>query len=112
MPAASTSTYYKAFAPRIGLAYSPDSNDGFFAKLFGRQGTTSIRTGWGMFYNLMEQLVLEQFERSRHRQQPRFSTWFNTPFIQQDGTQIPNGFNGILTPQAGQDPDGATTGRF
>ena len=46
-----TDTYYKAFAPRIGLAYSP-----------GSSGKTSIRMGYGMFYNPMEQLVLEQFQ--------------------------------------------------
>jgi len=43
-----TQTYYKAFAPRIGLAYSPNPK-------------TTIRGGWGLFYNPMEQLVLEQF---------------------------------------------------
>ncbi len=33
-----TQTYYKAFAPRIGLAWSP-----------GSSGKTSIRAGWGLF---------------------------------------------------------------
>jgi hypothetical protein len=33
-----TQTYYKAFAPRIGIAWSPGNN-----------GKTSIRAGWGMF---------------------------------------------------------------
>ena len=41
---------YKAFAPRIGIAWSP-----------GKSGKTSIRAGWGLFYNPIEQLVLEQF---------------------------------------------------
>ena len=50
VPAGLTSTYYKTFAPRLGIAYSP-----------GTSGKTSIRAGWGMFYNPMEQLVLEQF---------------------------------------------------
>ncbi len=109
-----TSTYYKAFAPRIGLAYSPDFNDGFLAKLFGRQGTTSIRTGWGMFYNPMEQLVLEQFgAEPPFGSSPGFNnTLFNTPFIQQDGTQIPNGFNGIRLRLPDRIRGGATTSRF
>src|SRR6266404_4444596 len=50
VPNALTQTYYKAFAPRIGLAWSP-----------GNSGKTSIRAGWGLFYNPIEQLVLEQF---------------------------------------------------
>ena len=50
IPAGLTQTYYKAFAPRIGIAYSPFANN-----------KTSIHAGWGMFYNPIEQLVLEQF---------------------------------------------------
>ena len=50
VPAGMTTTYYKAFAPRIGIAWSP-----------GSSGKTSIRAGWGLFYNPMEQLVLAQF---------------------------------------------------
>ena len=96
VPAGLTSTYYKTFAPRIGLAYSP-----------GSSGKTSIRVGWGMFYNPMEQLVLEQFSA-----EPPFggsniinAPLFNTPYLQQDGTVKPNPFNGIIDPPRGQDPD-------
>jgi len=95
-----TQTYGKAFAPRIGLAYSPNFNGGFLGKLLGSNGKTSIRTGWGLFYNPMEQLVLEQFGA-----EPPFggstylpATFFNTPFISQTGTVSPNPFNGILSP--------------
>src|SRR3954465_10620914 len=96
VPAGLTTTYYKTFAPRIGLAYSP-----------GSSGKTSIRAGWGMFYNPMEQLVLEQFSA-----EPPFggsniinAPLFNTPYEQQDGTQTPNPFNGILNPKRGQPVD-------
>ncbi len=101
-----TSTYYKAFAPRVGLAYSPNFNGGLLGKVFGNNGKTSIRTGWGMFYNPIEQLVLAQFSA-----EPPFgsspglsATLFNTPFVSQAGTVTPNGFNGILAPPRGQDP--------
>ena len=59
IPPGMTQTYYKAFAPRIGIAWSP-----------GNSGKTSIRAGWGLFYNPIEQLVLEQFgaEPSLRRQ--------------------------------------------
>jgi Carboxypeptidase regulatory-like domain/TonB dependent receptor len=102
-----TQTYYKAFAPRIGLAYSPSFNSGFLGKLFGSNGKTSIRTGWGLFYNPMEQLVLEQFGA-----EPPFggstylpATFFNTPFVAQTGTVNPNPFNGILSPTPGTPQD-------
>ncbi|MBI3474683.1 MAG: TonB-dependent receptor [Acidobacteria bacterium] len=97
VPAGLTTTYYKTFAPRIGIAYSP-----------GSSGKTSIRAGWGMFYNPMEQLVLEQFSA-----EPPFggsnlisSPLFNTPYQDQAGNDPkPNPFGGIITPPKGQDPD-------
>jgi carboxypeptidase family protein len=96
VPDALTQTYYKAFAPRIGLAYSP-----------GSSGKTSIRAGWGLFYNPMEQLVMEQFGA-----EPPFGgstflppSFFNTPFISQSGTVNPNPYNGILNPIPGQAQD-------
>src|SRR5579863_8925920 len=107
VPAALTQTYYKAFAPRIGLAYSPDATSGLLGKLFGSGGKTSIRTGWGLFYNPMEQLVMEQFGA-----EPPFGgstflsgTFFNTPFVSQAGTVNPNPYNGILNPTPGQPQD-------
>lgn len=97
VPAGMTQTYYKAFAPRIGIAWSP-----------GKSGKTSIRAGWGMFYNPIEQLVLEQFSA-----EPPFGgstflveTFFNTPFMPQSGGFVyPNAFNGILNPPRGQPVD-------
>ena len=106
VPAGMTSTYYKAFAPRIGLSYSPNFNEGLLGKLFGSNGKTSIRTGWGLFYNPMEQLVLEQFgaEPPFGSSPSFFNTFFNTPFVGQDGSVAANGFKGIITPPKGQDP--------
>jgi hypothetical protein len=97
VPAGLTQTYYKAFAPRIGIAYSP-----------GSSGKTSIRAGWGMFYNPIEQLVLEQFSA-----EPPFGgsvflveTMFNSPFYPQSGGfAYPNPFNGIQNPPRGQAVD-------
>jgi len=45
---------YNNFAPRLGLAYSPSVNSGFFGKLLGTSGATSIRLGYGMFYSAFE----------------------------------------------------------
>jgi len=108
VPAGMTQTYYKAFAPRIGIAYSPNFTSGPLAALFGANGKTSIRAGWGLFYNPMEQLVLEQFGA-----EPPFGgstflpgTFFNTPFVPQAGGSIsPNPFSGILSPAPGTPTD-------
>jgi hypothetical protein len=94
-----TTTYYKAFAPRIGIAWSP-----------GSSGKTSIRAGWGLFYNPIEQLVLAQFGA-----EPPFGgsttvseTQFNLPFAGQDynpvtqlGTTYLNPFHGVISPARG-----------
>ncbi len=110
VPAGLTNTYYKSFAPRIGLAYSPSAESGWLHTFFGAPGTTSIRMGWGMFYNPVEQLVLEQFSA-----EPPFggsssfsNPLFNTPFLLQNGTVNPNPFNGILNPPRGQAVDWST----
>ncbi|HTT65374.1 MAG TPA: carboxypeptidase regulatory-like domain-containing protein [Bryobacteraceae bacterium] len=107
IPAGMTQTYYKAFAPRIGLAWSPSADSGFLHKLTGAPGKTSIRAGWGIFYNPIEQLVLEQFSA-----EPPFGgsssvtdPMFNTPFVDQGGNVTPNPFNGILNPPRGQPVD-------
>jgi hypothetical protein len=110
VPAGLTQTYYKAFAPRVGIAYSPNFHDGFLNKMFGSDGKTSIRAGWGLFYNPMEQLVLEQFGA-----EPPFGgstflpgTFLNTPFIAQNGSVNPNPFSGILNPARGTPQDWAS----
>jgi hypothetical protein len=42
------------FAPRIGVAYSPQTTQGFWGKVFGGPGKTSIRSGYGMFYAVIQ----------------------------------------------------------
>jgi hypothetical protein len=105
VPTGLTQTYYKAFAPRIGIAWSP-----------GNSGKTSIRAGWGLFYNPIEQLVLEQFsaEPPFGGSTFPFNTGFDTPFQDQGGgftypnpfgLSSLNGVNGILNPPRGQAVD-------
>lgn len=48
----------KNFAPRLALAYSPQSNSGLPGWLFGGPGRTSIRAGWGMYYDLIGQSLM------------------------------------------------------
>jgi Carboxypeptidase regulatory-like domain len=110
VPVGLTSTYYKSFAPRIGLAWSPSAKDGFLGTLFGGPGKTSIRAGFGIFYNPIEQLVMEQFsaEPPFGGSSSIYNTMFNLPFQYQDGTTAPNPFNGILNPPRNQPVDWAT----
>jgi hypothetical protein len=100
VPNGLTSTYYKAFAPRLGLNWSPGSHDGWIAKLTGGPGKTSISMGYGIFYNPIEQLVLEQFSA-----EPPFGgsetisgSFLQTPFVDQTATIHPNPFNGVKNP--------------
>jgi hypothetical protein len=48
----------KNFAPRVALAWSPQSDSGTLGWLFGGPGRTSIRAGWGMYYDLMGQSLM------------------------------------------------------
>jgi len=109
VPSGLTQTYYGAFAPRIGMAWSPFPSR-----------KTSIHAGYGIFYNPMEQLVMEQFQGeppfggSSSLGQPLFST----PYVSQNSSctaatpctvggpgTSPNPFNGILTPAPGTPVD-------
>jgi hypothetical protein len=106
VPKGLTQSYYKSFAPRIGIAWDP-----------GKNGKMTVRGGFGIFYNPIEQLVLEQFQA-----EPPFggSTtitegFLNTPFILQSCTApcgtvasggtgqgvLPNPFGSILNPAHG-----------
>jgi carboxypeptidase family protein len=103
VPKGLTASYYHAFAPRIGMSWDPF-----------KDGKTTIRAGWGLFYNPIEQLVLEQFQG-----EPPFGGsslisegLFATPFVSQNGsagnlTVSPNPFNGILNPARGSNVDWA-----
>jgi outer membrane receptor protein involved in Fe transport len=107
VPSGLTNTYYKGFAPRLGLNWSPGWRDGLLGKLVGGPGKTSVSMGFGIFYNPIEQLVLEQFSA-----EPPFGgsetipfSYLQTPFVGQDGTVFPNPFNGVLNPPRGQPVD-------
>jgi hypothetical protein len=47
------------FAPRIGLAYSPNAREGtLLGKILGDPGKTSVRVGFGMYYAAIEALTI------------------------------------------------------
>jgi len=49
-------TKYSNFAPRLGIAYSPNFQAGWLGRLFGGPGRSSLRAGYGMFYTAFEGL--------------------------------------------------------
>jgi hypothetical protein len=109
VPGGLINTYYKAFAPRLGLTWSPGWKDGALASLSGGPNKTTISLGWGLFYNPIEQLVLEQFSA-----EPPFgisngvtNPLFSTPFVTQEGATFPNVSNAFLNPPRNQPVDWA-----
>ena len=56
VPSTLAPTYYRAFGPRIGLAYSPGAREGLLGKLTGGPGKMSIRMGFGIYYSSVEDL--------------------------------------------------------
>ena len=56
VPRTLSPTKYDNFAPRVGVSYSPDVENGLLAKLFGVKGSTAIRAGYGLFYTAFEGL--------------------------------------------------------
>jgi len=110
IPGGLTNTYYKAFAPRLGFNWSPSATDGLLKDITGGPGRTSISAGWGLFYNPIEQLVLEQFSAEPPFGGSNYITdpVFQAPFVTQGGSVNPNPFNGILNPPRGQPIDWST----
>ncbi|MGO8788555.1 MAG: TonB-dependent receptor, partial [Terriglobia bacterium] len=51
-------TTYDNFAPRFGIAYSPNYSDGILGKIFGGPGKTSIRLAGGIFYTAVQDETL------------------------------------------------------
>lgn len=108
VPDGLTNNYLRSFAPRLGLAWSPNWNSGWLAKLLGGPGRSSVRLGWGMFYDSNEELLFGENLAA----QPPFggstsisNVFFNTPFLGQDGSVTPNPFHGFLDPEPGSPVD-------
>ncbi len=69
------------FGPRFGFAYSPDFDGGFLRKLFGPQGTSSIRGGFALAYDVnFQNLVLLQLPpQVQTEQNPTITCTYATP---------------------------------
>jgi hypothetical protein len=86
--------FHKNAAPRISLAYSPKAESGLSKFFFGGPGKSSIRAGWGMFYDLIGQPLAVTYDNSAFGLQstlvnpsgvltassaPRFTSFFSVP---------------------------------
>ncbi len=87
---------YKDVAPRFAFAWSPNfSRDSWLEKVFGESGKSSIRGGYGMYYDHFGEGVINSFDRMGSfglttiigdpaglvtpDQSPRFSSLYNVP---------------------------------
>ncbi|HXY03764.1 MAG TPA: carboxypeptidase-like regulatory domain-containing protein [Terriglobales bacterium] len=54
---------YKDIAPRLAFAYSPSSTNPLWQRLLGSSGKTSIRGGYGIYYDHFGEGVVNSFDR-------------------------------------------------
>jgi hypothetical protein len=85
--------YFKNWQPRVALAYSPQGSSGLSKFFFGGAGRTSIRAGFGMYYDLIGQPLtrladatalgfstsLSNAASASAVTSPRFTDWFSIP---------------------------------
>jgi hypothetical protein len=102
IPSTVAPTRYRNFGPRIGFAYSPDAKTGFWRKLLGGSGNSSIRAGYGIYYTAIEELTNALVVGD-----PPFGLYwsspvpplFNTPFVDRsDGNSEGQRFPAPLPP--------------
>ncbi len=62
IPTTIAPTRWNNFAPRIGIAYAPHADTGFWGKVLGGAGKTSIRAAFGIYYTAFEDAALENAE--------------------------------------------------
>jgi len=55
---------YKDIAPRFAIAYSPHADGGWLRHLFGEAGKSSIRAGYGIYYDHFGQGIVNTFDRN------------------------------------------------
>jgi hypothetical protein len=93
---------YKDFAPRLAFAYSPKAEGGWSKRLWGGQGKTSIRAGYGLYFDHFGEGIVNTFDRQGSfglttaeinpagiqtvDGSARYSGLFNIPTSSNDGT--------------------------
>jgi hypothetical protein len=92
------------YAPRLGLAYSPDKKGGLLGKILGSAGKTSIRASYGIFNTLIQGNTLA-FDEPQPPYGLSYTSGvpplFATPFIGTDGSVHVNPYPIIFPPLNG-----------
>jgi carboxypeptidase family protein len=108
---------YKNFAPRFAFAWSPNfSKQSWLGKMFGESGKSSVRGGYGIYFDHFGEGVINSFDRMGSfgltsiigdpaglvtpDQSPRFSSLYN----------IPKTYNGCGSPPCLLQPSAPTGG--
>ncbi len=55
---------YKNLAPRLAFAYSPHASSGFLHTLFGSAGKSSIRGGYGIYFDHFGEGIVNSFDKN------------------------------------------------
>lgn len=55
---------YKDLAPRFAFAYSPHAGDGILHTIFGSAGKSSIRGGYGLYYDHFGEGIVNSFDKN------------------------------------------------
>ena len=55
---------YKNLSPRFAIAYSPHAAGGFWHSVFGDAGKSSIRAGYGIYFDHFGEGVVNTFDRN------------------------------------------------
>ena len=88
---------YKNVAPRVGLVYAPNFQNGMLKRVFGNSGNTSIRAGFGMFYTAIPGLsaaIMFGTAPNGYNYVPN-SVLFAQPFLTTNGTPV---IPGVIQP--------------
>ena len=86
------------FSPRLSLAYSPGYQSGILEKIFGGPGKSSIRMGFGMFYDRMGGAIAT--DQAVNSGDPGLTDWQGTPTGMFSLATAPR-FSGTCTVSAG-----------
>jgi hypothetical protein len=78
------------FAPRFAVAYAPSGQSGLSKFFFGSEGKSSIRAGWGMYYDIVGQPLARTYDLTAFG----FATTLTNPSGRLTGTTAPR-FTGL-----------------
>ena len=90
IPSTLSPTKYDKFAPRIGLAYAPKFDHGILRAIFGKDGDSSIRASFGMFYTAFPGLsagIMYSVPPFGYNYLSPQAPLFATPFVNAAGPQ-------------------------